>query len=164
MFLRDWSLFTGRGGLQNWKVTGSKLVVPPLKVKTFSDPPPPSPLKEWKLFAPHVEYGLNFKLLHKTTPKHFVPPPPSTWLKEILPHPFHRGKTSNDPPTVLYPPLPIISDQSLILSSFIVPCDRTLTLDTFAGVQPSHVVFSIWSQTEVERNLTEITLEKAQSA
>ena len=47
----------------------------------------------------------------KTTLQLFVPPP-SAWLKPFT-LPFHRGKTC-PPPTVLYPLLPIISDQSLI--------------------------------------------------
>ena len=29
--LRDWSLITGRGGLQNGKIAGPKLFAPPLK-------------------------------------------------------------------------------------------------------------------------------------
>ena len=29
--IRDWSLITGRGGLQNVKIAGPKLFVPPIK-------------------------------------------------------------------------------------------------------------------------------------
>ena len=38
--LRDWSLITGRGGLQNGKIAGPKLFAPPLKTGlTFCMPP-----------------------------------------------------------------------------------------------------------------------------
>ena len=57
LILRDWSLITGRGGLQNGKIAGPKLFAPPPRQgKTFRTPP----FKEWKLF---------------------VPPPPTIWLK-----------------------------------------------------------------------------------
>ena len=56
--LRDWSLITGRGGLQNGKITGPKL---------FAPPPPQDRVK---LFAPHplLKSG-NFLC------------PPTIWLK-----------------------------------------------------------------------------------
>ena len=39
--LRDWSLITGRGGLQNGKIAGPKLFAPPLlKSGNFTRPPP----------------------------------------------------------------------------------------------------------------------------
>ena len=55
MTLRDWSLITGRGGLQNGKIAGPKLFVPPPqdRVKLFAPPP----FKEWKLFVPPLQYG-----------------------------------------------------------------------------------------------------------
>ena len=67
--LRDWSLITGRGGLQNGKIAGPKLFAPP----------PPS------LFAPPLSKSGNFSrppynkakpssYRVKTTPKLFVPP------------------------------------------------------------------------------------------
>ena len=52
---RDWSLITGRGGLQNGKIAGPKLFAPPpsRQGKTFLAPP----FIEWKLFAPPLQYG-----------------------------------------------------------------------------------------------------------
>ena len=40
--IRDWSLITGRAGLQNGKIAGSKLFAPPPpdRVKLFTPPPP----------------------------------------------------------------------------------------------------------------------------
>ena len=59
--LRDWSLITGRGGLQNGKIAGPKLVAPPPPSRQGKFFPPPSPpFKGWKPFAPS---------------------PPSIWLK-----------------------------------------------------------------------------------
>ena len=40
--IRDWSLITGRGGLQNGKIAGPKLFAPPPpqdRVKLFAPPP-----------------------------------------------------------------------------------------------------------------------------
>ena len=53
--IRDWSLITGRGGLQNGKIAGPKLFAPPpsRQGKTFCAPP----FKEWKLNAPPLQYG-----------------------------------------------------------------------------------------------------------
>ena len=55
--LRDWSLITGRGGLQNGKIAGPKLFAPPpppsRQGKTFCTPP----FKTWKLFASPLQYG-----------------------------------------------------------------------------------------------------------
>ena len=45
----------GGGGIQNGKFAG----------KTF---------KEWKLFAPRLQYGLNFNLQRKNYPKTFCAP------------------------------------------------------------------------------------------
>ena len=53
--VRDWSLITGRGGLQNGKIAGPKLFATPLKagIKLFAPPR----FKEWKLFTPPLQYG-----------------------------------------------------------------------------------------------------------
>ena len=53
--LRDRSLITGRGGLQNGKIAGPKPFAPPPqdRVKLFAPPP----FKEWKLYAPPLQYG-----------------------------------------------------------------------------------------------------------
>ena len=57
--VRDWSFIMGRGATKR-ENRGSE---------TFCAPPPPSrqgktfripPFKEWKLFAPHLQYGQNF--------------------------------------------------------------------------------------------------------
>ena len=56
LHLRDWSLITGRGGLQNGKFAGPKLFAPPPpqdRVKLFTPPP----FKEWKLFVTPLQYG-----------------------------------------------------------------------------------------------------------
>ena len=64
--LRDWSLITGRGGLQNGKIAGPKLFAPPPqdRVKLFAPPP----FKEWIYMAKTSSYRV------KTTPNLFVPP------------------------------------------------------------------------------------------
>ena len=111
--LRDWSLITGRGGGykmgKSW-VRNFPLPPPSRQGKTFRAPP----FKEWKLFAPPLQYGYNFKLLRKNYPKTFCAPP-SAWLKLFPPPPFHRGKLHVPPPLPFCspPPLPVISDQSL---------------------------------------------------
>ena len=53
--IRDWSLITGRGGLQNGKIAGPKLFAPPpsRQGKTFCAPP----FKEWELFVTPLQYG-----------------------------------------------------------------------------------------------------------
>ena len=55
----------------------------------------------------------------KTTPKRFVPPPPSAWLKLFPPPPLFVGVKLHMPPPLPFCStlLPIISDQSLILPS-----------------------------------------------
>ena len=56
LLFRDWSLITGRGGLQNGKIAGPKLFAPPppsRQGKTFRAPP----FKEWKLFVTPLQYG-----------------------------------------------------------------------------------------------------------
>ena len=55
--VRDWSLITGRGGLQNGKIAGPKLFAPPLQDRV-------------KLFAPPLLKSGNFSR-----------PPPTMWLK-----------------------------------------------------------------------------------
>ena len=112
--LRDWSLITGRGGLQNGKIAGPKLFAPPPqdRVKLFAPPllksgnfTRPPPYNMAKTSSYHV----------KSTPKLFVPPA-SEWLKLFPPPPFRKGKTSRAPPPSRFvaPPLPVISDHSLI--------------------------------------------------
>ena len=89
-------------------------------------PPPPSrqgknfhapPFKEWKLFEPPLQYGLNFKQPCKNYPKtSCAPPPPFNMAKTFSAPPFRRAKTSCAPPPLPFcspPPLPVISDQSL---------------------------------------------------
>ena len=87
-------------------------------------PPPPPPRDRMRLFTPHLfQFGLNFKPARKNTPKLVVPPPLLAWLNLFLPPPpyFCRGKTSHAPPPSRFvaprpPPLPMISDQSLVIS------------------------------------------------
>ena len=68
----DWSLITGRGGLQNGKIAGSKLCAHASQDRAKAFMPP---FKGWKLFAtpPSLQYGEN---CHKTFSS-----PPSAWLK-----------------------------------------------------------------------------------
>ena len=70
--IRDWSLITGRGGLQNGKIAGPKLFAPPPqdRVKLFAPPP----FKEWKLYTPPYNMAKTSSYRIKTTPKLFVPP------------------------------------------------------------------------------------------
>ena len=83
---RDWSLITGRRGLQN------------------ADPIPPHPpqdddifrahpFKEWKLFVPppHFNMAKTSSYSIKTTPKLFVPP--FSMVKTLFDPPFRRSKT-----------------------------------------------------------------------
>ena len=53
--VRDWSLITGRGGLQNGKIAGPKLFAPPPqdRVKLFAPPL----LKSVKFTRPPLQYG-----------------------------------------------------------------------------------------------------------
>ena len=81
-FIRDWSLITGRGGLQNGKMAGLKLLAapPPYRQgKTFSASPPP-----FFFFFKRVETS-NF----------FRPPPLFVWVKLHLPLPFCSPPPSN---------------------------------------------------------------------
>ena len=70
--LRDWSLITGRGGLQNGKIAGPKLFAPPPqdRVKLFAPPL----LKTGKFTRPHYNMAKTSSYRLKSTPKLFVPP------------------------------------------------------------------------------------------
>ena len=95
--IRDWSLITRKGGLQNGKIVGLKLCAPPPppqeRVKLFAPPPPfkecklfapPPPFKECKLFARPFNMAKTSSYCVKTTPKFVVPPPPFTRLKPLF--------------------------------------------------------------------------------
>ena len=70
--LRDWSLITGRGGLQNGKITGPKLFAPPPqdRVKLFAPPL----LKSGSFSCPPYNMAKTSSYRVKSTPKLFVPP------------------------------------------------------------------------------------------
>ena len=70
--VRDWSLITGRGGLQNGKIAGPKLFAPPPqdRVKLFEPPL----LKSWKFSWPPYNMVKTSSYRLKSTPKLFVPP------------------------------------------------------------------------------------------
>ena len=53
--LRDWSLIRGGGGATKWENRGSETfcATPSRQGKTFRAPP----FKEWKLYAPPLQYG-----------------------------------------------------------------------------------------------------------
>ena len=89
--LRDWSLITGRGGLQNGKIAGPKRFAPPPqdRVKLFAPPL----LKSGNLTCPPYNMAKTSSYRVKSTPKLFVPP-------------LQNGFVA--------PPLPVISDHSLI--------------------------------------------------
>ena len=121
LVFRDWSLITKRGGYKMRKIAGP--LPPQNRVKLFA----PHPLlKSRNLFVPPPpSTWLN---LQATTLRLYNYPqtccaPPSAWV--ILPPPpppltFRRGKTSHAaPPPPLFcslPPLPVISDQSLMVT------------------------------------------------
>ena len=108
--LRDWSLITGRGGLQNGKIAGPKLFAPPpsRQGKTFRAPL----LKSGNFTRPPYNMAKTSSYRVKTTPKLFVTPP-SEWLK-LFPPPLFVGVKLHVPPLPFCsPPLPVISDQSL---------------------------------------------------
>ena len=112
-YLRDWSLITGRGELQNGKIAGPKLFVPPPqdRVKLFTPPL----LKSGNFSCPPYNMAKTSSYLEKL-PQNFLCPPFSI-AKTFSAPPFRRGKTSRAPPPLPFcsPPLPVISDQSLIL-------------------------------------------------
>ena len=108
--LRDWSLITERGGLQNGKIVGPKLFARP-------------PQNRVKHFAPPLLKSGNF--MAKTSS--FLCPP-FRMAKTFSVPPFRRGKTSRAPPSrFVAPPLPVISDQSLTRTVFDhVQCELVL--------------------------------------
>ena len=119
LLIRDWSLITGRGGYKMGKLRVQNFLRPPpsRQGKTFRAPP----FKEWKLFTPPPYNMAKTSSYHvKTTPKLFVPPP-SAWLKLFRPPLFVGVKLHVPPPPVLLPPLPLISDQSLIGNVTVTP-------------------------------------------
>ena len=88
----------GEGGATKWENRGSETfcATPSRQGKTFRTPP----LKEWKLYAPPLQYGYNFKLPRKIYPKTFCAPP-SEWLKLFPPPLFVGVKLHVPPPPVL---------------------------------------------------------------
>ena len=74
--LRDWSLITGRGGLQNGKIAGVKLFAPPPpqdKVRRFAPPPPKKSL--WLKFqAPMLKLPQNIVARFHHSFNFFCPP------------------------------------------------------------------------------------------
>ena len=72
--VRDWSLITGKGGYKmgNSRVRNFFAPPPPQDSNTFRAPPP---FKVWKLFILPLQYGYNFKLLHKNYRKTCCPSP-----------------------------------------------------------------------------------------
>ena len=99
LYLRDWSLITGRGGGYKMGKSRVRNCLRPLpRVKLFAPPPP---YKEYSLFAslpPSFNMAKTSSYSIKTTPKLFVPPP--FCMAETFPAPpppFHRGKTSRAP-------------------------------------------------------------------
>ena len=88
----------GEGGATKWENRGSETfcATPSRQGKTFRAPP----LKEWKLYAPPLQYGYNFKLPRKIYPKTFCAPP-SEWLKLFPPPLFVGVKLHVPPPPVL---------------------------------------------------------------
>ena len=103
ILLRDWSLITGRGGLQNGKITGPKLFAPPPqdRVKLFAPPL----LKSGSFSCPPYNMAKTSSYRVKST-QNFLCPPFST-AKTFSAPPFHRGKTSRAPPSrFVAPPSP----------------------------------------------------------
>ena len=88
----------GEGGATKLENRGSETfcATPSRQGKTFRAPP----FKEWKLYAPPLQYGLNFKLPRKIYPKTFCAPP-SEWLKLFPPPLFVGVKLHVPPPPVL---------------------------------------------------------------
>ena len=70
--IRDWSLITGRGGLQNGKIVCPKLFAPPPQdmVKLFAPPL----LNIGNFWRPPYNMAKTSSYYVKTTPKLFVPP------------------------------------------------------------------------------------------
>ena len=101
--LRDWS-FTGRGGLQNGKIAGPKLFVPPPQDRVKLLAPPL--LKSGNFTRPPYNMAKTSSYHVKCTPKLFVAPPPSELLK-LFPPPLFVGVKLHVPP-----PLPFCSPPS----------------------------------------------------
>ena len=102
--IRDWSLITGRGGLQNGKIAGLKLFAPPPqdRVKLFAPPL----LKSGNFTRPPYNMAKTSSYRVKSTPK-LVVPPPFRMAKTFSAPPFRRGKTSRAPPSrFVAPPSP----------------------------------------------------------
>ena len=111
LYLRDWSVITGRGGGYKIGNRGSETCCPPplpsRQGKTFRAPL----LKSGNFSCPSFNMAKTSSYRVKTTPKRFVPPPPFSMAKTFSAPPFHRGKTSLAPPSrFVAPPLPVISD------------------------------------------------------
>ena len=70
--LRDWSLITGRGGLQNGEIAGPKLFAPPPQDRVKLLAPPL--LKRANFSRPPYNMAKTSSYHVKTTPKLFVPP------------------------------------------------------------------------------------------
>ena len=103
-----WSLITVRLGLQNGKIAGAELCLPPPpqdRVKLF----PLSLLKSGNFLRP-LWLKLQLSYCIKTTPKHFCASP-SIWLNIFQPPLF--SQTSLPPSFFVAPTLPAINDQSL---------------------------------------------------
>ena len=84
-FLRDQSLITGRGGLQNGKIVVQNLLRP-------------LPFEQWKPFTPPFSIAKTLSSHVKTTSKLCVtPPPPLT--------PFSMAETFHHPPPFFFPVL-----------------------------------------------------------
>ena len=84
----------GEGGATKWENRGSETfcATPSRQGKTLRAPP----FKEWKLYAPPLQYGYNFKLPRKIYPETFCAPP-SEWLK-LFPPPLFVGVILHVPP------------------------------------------------------------------
>ena len=104
--VRDWSLIMGRGGATKWENRGSEtFCAPPQdRVKLFVPPL----LKGGNFLRPPITMAKTSSSCVKTTSKFSVPPPPS----------FSMAKISHAPPSrFVAPPLPVISDQSLMMKT-----------------------------------------------
>ena len=130
----------GGGGLQNRKIAGPKLVVPPpLRRGKIYYPPPcfkglfPPPV--WlKLQAPMLKLPQNLCPPFRMQ-KNLLRPPPS----------FCRGKTSLAPPPLPFccpppPPLPVIDDHSLIRQSNVQPLESGQIGEVGGSQRPVRVI------------------------
>ena len=113
--LSDWSLITGRGATKWENRESETYCTPPPNTQdrvNFSRPPPL--LKSQHFLRPPFNMAKNASYCVKTTPKLFAATI-QHGLNFFRP-PFRRGKTSHATPLPFSspPPLPVISDQSLI--------------------------------------------------